>query len=93
MVTAQRIRVLLVDDHRMFRQGLRSLLQSYPDIDVVDEAGDAAVLADEGLGCAGLAVVLELKIYLRFHHRLLDRLAVLLRRRVRPALEIAAGSR
>ena len=42
MVTPQRIRVLLVDDHRMFRQGLRSLLQSYPDIDIVDEAGDGA---------------------------------------------------
>ena len=42
MATTQRIRVLLVDDHRMFRQGLRSLLQSYPDIDVVDEAGDGA---------------------------------------------------
>lgn len=42
MVTAQRIKVLLVDDHLMFRQGLRSLLQSYPDIDVVDEAGDGA---------------------------------------------------
>ena len=42
MVTAQRIRVLLVDDHTMFRQGLRTLLQSYPDIEVVDEAGDGA---------------------------------------------------
>lgn len=42
MVTAQRIRVLIVDDHLMFRQGLRTLLQSYPDIDVVDEAGDGA---------------------------------------------------
>lgn len=34
--------MLLVDDHLMFRQGLRTLLQSYPDIDVVDEAGDGA---------------------------------------------------
>jgi DNA-binding NarL/FixJ family response regulator len=42
MVTAPRIRVLLVDDHTMFRQGLRTLLQSYPDIEVVDEAGDGA---------------------------------------------------
>jgi DNA-binding NarL/FixJ family response regulator len=42
MATAQRIRVLIVDDHLMFRQGLRTLLQSYPDIDVVDEAGDGA---------------------------------------------------
>jgi len=40
MVTAQRIRVLLVDDHMMFRQGLRTLLQCYPDIEVVDEASD-----------------------------------------------------
>jgi DNA-binding NarL/FixJ family response regulator len=42
MVIAQRIRVLLVDDHLMFRQGLRTLLQSYPDIDVVEEANDGA---------------------------------------------------
>ena len=42
MVSAQRIRVLLVDDHLMFRQGLRTLLQSYPDIDVVEEANDGA---------------------------------------------------
>jgi DNA-binding NarL/FixJ family response regulator len=40
MVTGQRIKVLLVDDHLMFRQGLRSLLQSYPDIDVIAEASD-----------------------------------------------------
>jgi len=42
MVTGQRIRVLLVDDHLMFRQGLRTLLQSYPDIEVVEEANDGA---------------------------------------------------
>src|SRR4030095_5917372 len=39
---AYRIRVLLVDDHLMFREGLRTLLQSYPDIDVVEEANDGA---------------------------------------------------
>jgi DNA-binding NarL/FixJ family response regulator len=42
MVGDHRIRVLLVDDHLMFREGLRTLLQSYPDIDVVDEANDGA---------------------------------------------------
>jgi DNA-binding NarL/FixJ family response regulator len=42
MAITQRIRVLLVDDHLMFRQGLRSLLQSYPDIEVVAEASDGA---------------------------------------------------
>lgn len=33
-------RVLIVDDHKLFRQGLRSLLSREPDIEVVGEAGD-----------------------------------------------------
>ena len=40
MVTAQPIRVLLVDDHAMVRQGLRSVLDEYPNIEVVGEAAD-----------------------------------------------------
>jgi signal transduction histidine kinase/DNA-binding NarL/FixJ family response regulator len=35
-----KIRVLLVDDHAMVRQGLRSILRTYPDIEVVGEASD-----------------------------------------------------
>ena len=34
------IRVLLVDDHKLFRAGIRSLLQTLSDIEVVAEAGD-----------------------------------------------------
>ena len=34
------IRVLIADDHRVVRDGLRFLLEQEPDIDVVDEAGD-----------------------------------------------------
>ena len=35
-----RIRVLLVDDHNLFRAGIRSLLQTVGDIEVVAEASD-----------------------------------------------------
>ena len=34
------IRVLLVDDHKLFRAGIRSLLQTISDIEVVGEASD-----------------------------------------------------
>ena len=37
-----RVRVLLVDDHAMVRQGLRSVLDAYKDIQVVGEAHDGA---------------------------------------------------
>jgi DNA-binding NarL/FixJ family response regulator len=46
MAVANLIRVLLVDDHALVRQGLRSALQSYPNIQVVGEAkdGESAVM-------------------------------------------------
>jgi len=34
------LRVLLVDDHKLFRQGVQSLLASHPGIEVVGSAGD-----------------------------------------------------
>ena len=37
-----KIRVLLTDDHTLFRQGIRTLLSAEPDIEVAGEAGNAA---------------------------------------------------
>lgn len=45
-----RTRVLLVDDHALFREGLAGILQSQPDLNVIGEASDgieAAVKARE----------------------------------------------
>lgn len=36
----EKIRVLLVDDHTLFRSGIKSLLQRHEEFEVVDEAGD-----------------------------------------------------
>ncbi len=38
------IRVLIVDDHAIVRQGVRSVLANHPDIEVVGEAENAAAL-------------------------------------------------
>jgi two-component system response regulator NreC len=41
-----KIRVLLTDDHMLFRQGIRTLLASEPDMEVAGEAGNAADAVD-----------------------------------------------
>ncbi len=37
-----KIRILLTDDHTLFRQGIRTLLSAEPDMEVIAEAGNAA---------------------------------------------------
>jgi DNA-binding NarL/FixJ family response regulator len=51
-VTGTRVRVALADDHEIFRDGLRRLLESEPQIEVVGEAAD---------GHAALRLVREVK--------------------------------
>jgi DNA-binding NarL/FixJ family response regulator len=40
-MATQPIRVLIVDDHKIVRNGLRMMLSTHPDIDVAGEASDA----------------------------------------------------
>jgi two-component system NarL family response regulator len=50
--TADAIRVMIVDDHALFRRGLQMVLEQETDIDVVGEAGnggDAVGLAQENM--------------------------------------------
>jgi DNA-binding NarL/FixJ family response regulator len=49
MLTAQKTRVFLVDDHTIFRQVMRSILRPYPNFEVVGEANDG----DEAVGSVG----------------------------------------
>jgi len=70
-----RIRVLIVDDHAILREGVRALLQLQPDLEVVGEAADGraalaeverldpdVVLMDIAMpGLGGIEAALELK--------------------------------
>ncbi len=40
LLPSPKIRVLLVDDHQMLRQGLRTIVNGHPRLEVVGEAGD-----------------------------------------------------
>ncbi len=42
----ERLRVLLVDDHKVMREGLASLLDEQPDMDVVGQAGNGREAVD-----------------------------------------------
>ena len=57
---AAQIRVLLADDHRLVRAGLRVLLATQPDIDVVGEAGDAEETVGEATRLRPDVIVMDL---------------------------------
>lgn len=44
--TVEKISVVLADDHLVVRQGTRRMLEEYPDLDVVGEAGDGQEALD-----------------------------------------------
>jgi two-component system, NarL family, response regulator LiaR len=49
MTRSQRVRILVVDDHRLIQTGMRYVLSSFPDLELVGEAGsgeEALALCD-----------------------------------------------
>ncbi len=60
--TAAPVRILIVDDHTIVRQGLRSVLELEPDFTVVGEAADAAGAVTETARLRPDVVLLDLKL-------------------------------
>ncbi len=56
----ERIRVLLVDDHAMFREGVRSLLEGEPDLEVVGEVEDGRQAVQTALALAPDVVLMDI---------------------------------
>jgi two-component system response regulator DevR len=59
---ASPVRILIVDDHTIVRQGLRSILDLEPDFTVVGEAADAAGAVTETARLRPDVVLLDLKL-------------------------------
>jgi DNA-binding NarL/FixJ family response regulator len=59
-LTKKPIRVLLADDHALFRAGIRSLLHTLDDIEIVAEASNGAEAVDLGKECRPGVVLMDI---------------------------------
>ena len=57
------IRVLIVDDHPTLRRGLRSLLSSYPDIEVVGEADNGTTALQAVMDLSPHVILLDIQMF------------------------------
>ena len=58
----QRTKILLVDDHALFRLGMRNILEQEPDFDIVAEADDARSAVDAALEHTPDIVLMDLTL-------------------------------
>jgi DNA-binding NarL/FixJ family response regulator len=59
---AEQIRVLLVDDQKLMREGLRILLELEPDLEVVGEAGDGQAALDAYADLSPDVVLMDIRM-------------------------------
>ncbi len=59
---SQKLRILLVDDHAMVRQGLRSVLEGYQDLEVIGEAGDGETAVNQAEALKPDVVVMDINM-------------------------------
>jgi DNA-binding NarL/FixJ family response regulator len=58
----ERMRILIVDDHALFRVGIRGILQQEPDLEVVAEADDARTALDAAFGTSPDVILMDLSL-------------------------------
>ncbi|MFN2544819.1 MAG: response regulator [Actinomycetota bacterium] len=58
----QRLRVLIVDDHALFRRGLQMVLAAEPDIEVIGEASDGAEAVEKARSLKPDVVLMDVRM-------------------------------
>ena len=56
------IRVFLVDDHQVVREGLRRMLETEPDLEIVGEAGGAKEVLDQVKALSPEVILMDIKM-------------------------------
>ena len=60
--TTERIRVLVADDHPVFRRGMRAILGAEPDVELVGEATDGLEAIDQALELRPDVILMDLNM-------------------------------
>ncbi|HEU4672468.1 MAG TPA: response regulator transcription factor [Candidatus Limnocylindrales bacterium] len=60
--TDERTEILLVDDHALFRVGMRNILEREPDFDVVGEADDSRSAVDAAIATSPDIILMDLSL-------------------------------
>ena len=58
----KKIKVLICDDHAMFREGVKSILSAQPDIEVVGEAGDGKEAVEQAIRLYPHVVLMDISM-------------------------------
>ncbi|MBN1512786.1 MAG: response regulator transcription factor [Phycisphaerae bacterium] len=56
------IRVLIVDDHQLYREGIRAQFNAEPDMEVVGEAADARDSIDQAIACRPDIILMDINM-------------------------------
>src|SRR5690606_39008026 len=59
---AEKIRVLIADDHALLREGLRKILEMEPDLEIVGEAADGAEVVEKAARLKPHVVLMDINM-------------------------------